>query len=77
MARFDEKSQSSEFARSESLYCHMSIFNFLVNDIIGTNSVNAESIIGIGSEYDQNHYYHMIIRERKNIPISNVASFYN
>ena len=30
----------------------MSIFNFRVNDIIGTNSVNAESIVSIGSVYD-------------------------
>ena len=30
----------------------MSIFNFLVNDIIGNISVNAESIIGIDSVYD-------------------------
>ena len=30
----------------------MSIFNFLVNDIISTNSENAESIFGIGREYD-------------------------
>ena len=30
----------------------MSIFNFRVNDIIGNISENAESIFGIGSEYD-------------------------
>ena len=30
----------------------MSIFNFLVNDIIDISSVNAESIFGMGSEYD-------------------------
>ena len=30
----------------------MSIFNFRVNDIIGISSVNAESIFGIGREYD-------------------------
>ena len=30
----------------------MSNFNFLVNNIIGISSVNAESIFGIGREYD-------------------------
>ena len=30
----------------------MSIFNFLVNNIIGISSVNAESIFGIDSVYD-------------------------
>lgn len=30
----------------------MSILNFLVNDIIGISSVNADSIFGIGSKYD-------------------------
>ena len=30
----------------------MSIFIFLVNNIIGISSVNAESIFGIGREYD-------------------------
>ena len=52
MARFDEKSRSSELTRSVPLFCYMSIFNFLVNDIIDISSVNAESIFGIGSVYE-------------------------
>ena len=54
----------------------MSIFNFRVNDIIGDISVNAESIIGIGREYDSEPlllfgYLRKIVHS-----IYNVKSFY-